>query len=220
MRVEFGSFVFDLDTRQLSRNGAEVHLTPKAFDVLAVLIEERPKVLSKTILLERVWPGTFVAEANLSNLVTEIRAALGERPRDSKWIRTAHGFGYAFCGQASSLRAATPITMDQLTCWLEWGQRRFALGVGEHVVGRDAEVHVRLDAPTVSRRHAKLIVTTDRALLEDLGSKNGTRRGNQRVNSRVQLADGDCVYIGSVLLTFRVGVRATTTVTQPRSALR
>ena len=217
MRVEFGSFVFDLDTRQLSSNGVGVHLTPKAFDVLAVLIEERPKVLSKTILLERIWPGTFVAEANLSNLVAEIREVLGDSSRGSKWIRTAHGFGYAFCGQASSLRSAKRTTIDEPTCWLEWGQKRFALGVGEHIVGRDPEVQVRLDAPTVSRRHARFIVTADRTTLADLGSKNGTRRGNQRVTSRVQLVDGDCVHIGSVLLTFHVGVRATTTVTQARS---
>lgn len=222
MRVEFGSFVFDLDTRQLSRNGAEVHLTPKAFDLLAVLIDERPKVLSKTILLERVWPGTFVAEANLSNLVAEIRAVLGDRPGESKWIRTAHGFGYAFCGQARSLQSARRTPIDEPMCWLEWGQRRFALGVGEHIVGRDPEVQVRLDASTVSRRHAKLIVTTDRTSIEDLGSKNGTRRGHQRVTSAVRLADGDCVHIGSVLLTYHVGARATTTVTQgrSRSALR
>ena len=222
MRVEFGSFVFDLDTRQLSHNGTEVHLTPKAFDLLAVLIDERPKVLSKTFLLERVWPGTFVAEANLSNLVAEIRAMLGDRPGKSKWIRTAHGVGYAFCGQASSLHSARRTMIDEPMCWLEWGQRRFALGVGEHIVGRDPEVQVRLDASTVSRRHAKLIVTTDRTLIEDLGSKNGTRRGHQRVTSAVQLGDGDCVHIGSVLLTYHVGARATTTVTQAhsRSALR
>jgi DNA-binding winged helix-turn-helix (wHTH) protein len=217
MRVEFGSFVFDLDTRQLSRNGVEVHLTPKAFELLAVLIEERPKVLSKTILLERIWPGTFVAEANLSNLVADIREVLGDSSRGSKWIRTAHGFGYAFCGQASSRRSTRRTTIDEPACWLEWGQRRFALGVGEHIVGRDAEVQVRLDAPTVSRRHAKLIVTTDRTSIEDLGSKNGTRRGHQQVTSAVQLADGDCVHIGSVLLTYHAAVRATTTVTQARS---
>jgi DNA-binding winged helix-turn-helix (wHTH) protein len=222
MRVEFGSFVFDLDTRQLSRNGAEVHLTPKAFDLLGVLIDERPKVLSKAILLERVWPGTFVVEANLSNLVAEIRAVLGDRPGESKWIRTAHGLGYAFCGQATSLQSTRRTTIDEPMCWLEWGQRRFALGVGEHIVGRDPEVQVRLDASTVSRRHAKLIVTADRTSIEDLGSKNGTQRGHQRVTSAVQLADGDCVHIGSVLLTYHVGARATTTVTQgrSRSALR
>jgi pSer/pThr/pTyr-binding forkhead associated (FHA) protein len=79
-------------------------------------------------------------------------------------------------------------------------------------------VDVRLDASTVSRRHARLIVTAEGASLEELGSKNGTRRGDQRVTSPIQLVDGDSIHIGALLLTFRVRTRATTTDTQPEVA--
>ena len=74
--------------------------------------------------------------------------------------------------------------------------------IGEHVIGRDPDVEVRLDASTVSRRHARLVVTAEGTVLEDFGSKNGTFRGGERVTSPVQLADGDAIRIGSLLVTF------------------
>ena len=86
--------------RQLTRAGREIHLEPKAFELLSALVLERPKALSKADLQERLWPGTFVAEANLSNLVAEIRAALGDPARAPLFVRTVHRFGYAFCGDA------------------------------------------------------------------------------------------------------------------------
>ena len=103
MRIRFGPFTLDLGSRQLTNAGEEIHLEPKAFELLSALVLERPKALSKADLQERLWPGTFVAEANLSNLVAEIRAALGDPARAPKFVRTAHGFGYAFCGDAVPL---------------------------------------------------------------------------------------------------------------------
>ena len=94
MRIVFGPFILDRDTRQVTRGSREIHLTAKAFDLLAVLALDRPKVLSKEVLQERLWPATFVAEANLSNLVAEVREALGDAARAPVYIRTVHGFGY------------------------------------------------------------------------------------------------------------------------------
>jgi DNA-binding winged helix-turn-helix (wHTH) protein len=95
-RVTFGEFVLDPDTRELLRGNTPVPLSPKAFQLLAVLVENRPKALSKSDLQERLWPGTFVVEKNLTNLVTEIRAALGDDASDPVFVRTVHRFGYAF----------------------------------------------------------------------------------------------------------------------------
>lgn len=103
MRIRFGPFTLDLESRQLTSAGRDIHLEPKAFDLLSALVLERPKALSKADLQERLWPGTFVAEANLSNLVAEVRAALGDPARAPTFVRTAHGFGYAFCGEAVPL---------------------------------------------------------------------------------------------------------------------
>jgi DNA-binding winged helix-turn-helix (wHTH) protein len=210
VQICFGPFVLDLDTRQLTRDGRAMHLSPKAFELLAALVDARPKVLSKTLLQQRLWPDTFVAEANLSNLVAEIREALGDAPRDPTYIRTAHRFGYAFCAQATRLAGGREAPSDRPGCWIEWGAKRFPLCPGEHVVGRDPDVEIRLDASTVSRRHARLIVTDDSTILEDFGSKNGTYRGCDRVTAPIHLADGDEIRIGSQLVTFRVRTMGST----------
>jgi DNA-binding winged helix-turn-helix (wHTH) protein len=216
VRIRFGAFTLDLDTRQLTQGGREIHLAPKAFDLLVTLVLDRPKVLSKSVLQERLWPETFVAEANLSNLVAEIREAIGDRARTPLFIRTAHGFGYAFCGDATTELEADETGSGQTSYWLEWGTRRFPLSEGEHVIGRDPDVEVRLDASTVSRRHARLVVTAEGTMLEDFGSKNGTFRGSERVTSPIRLADGDAIHIGSLLVTFHVrGPGSTETQVQP-----
>jgi DNA-binding winged helix-turn-helix (wHTH) protein len=203
VRIVFGPFILDLDTRQVTRVSREIHLTTKAFDLLAVLAIDRPKVLSKAALQERLWPATFVAEANLSNLVAEIREALDDSARAPMYIRTAHGLGYAFCGDAVVIGPRVPAQVSP-SCWLEWDGRRLPLAVGEHVIGRDPDVEIRVDQSTVSRRHARLVVTTDGALLEAFVSKNGTFLGSERVSAPVQLTDGDAIRVGSVQMTFHV----------------
>jgi DNA-binding winged helix-turn-helix (wHTH) protein len=214
VKIHFGAFTLDFDTRQLTRDGRAIHLTPKAFELLEMLASARPKVLSKAVLQERLWPETFVAEANLSNLVAEVREALDDRARAPRFIRTAHGFGYAFCGTASASTTSREIPDGRPTCWLEWGSRRFPLSIGDHVIGRDPDLEVTLDASTVSRRHARVVVTKDRAMLEDFGSKNGTFRGSERVTAPIQLADGDAIHIGSLLITFHARASQQSTETQ------
>jgi DNA-binding winged helix-turn-helix (wHTH) protein len=216
--MRFASYTLDLDTRQLTRHDRALPLSPKAFQLLAALLQERPKVLSKDDLQHRLWPDTFVAEANLSNLVAEIRAALGDRGRSPKWVRTAHGVGYAFCGNAVTMGSAGEGS-TQTICWLEWGRRRFPMGIGRHVIGRDPDVDIRLEGSTVSRRHASIVITEHSAVLEDFGSKNGTRRGSQHVTAPVLLNDGDAIHIGSVLVTFHARARGLSTDTMTEAAL-
>ncbi len=214
VRFQFGDFTLDLETRQLSRAAQVLHLTPKAFELLTTLVQERPRVISKKELLERLWPDTFVAEANLSNLVAEIRDVLEDRARAPLFIRTAHGFGYAFCGSATALAAARGEAAVHPACWLEWDRQRFPLSFGEHVIGRDPDVDVRLDQSTVSRRHARLLVTADGTMLEDFGSKNGTFRCHERVTAPVPLVDGDSIGIGSLVMTFHCQAPSLSTDTQ------
>jgi DNA-binding winged helix-turn-helix (wHTH) protein len=208
VRIRFGPFTLDLDTRELTRSRRVIHLSPKAFQLLATLTLQRPKVVSKSELQQRLWPDTFVAEANLSNLVAEIRKALGDRGRSPNWIRTAHGLGYAFCGDTI---VDGDGTMSRHACWLEWGRRRFQLSIGQHIIGRDPDVDIRLDASTVSRRHARIVVSADSVVLEDFGSKNGTLRGGERLTGPAPLADGDAIHVGSLLLTFHLRARESST---------
>lgn len=213
MRVRFGPFSVDTDTRQLARLGRPLHLSPKAFTLLVALISERPRVLAKHALQQAIWPDTFVIEANLSNLVGELRAVLGDARRRPCYIRTEHGFGYAFCATVEA-DESVPAEQPPTLLWLEWSGRRYPLSAGEQIIGRDPDADVQLDHATVSRRHARLLVSAAGAAIEDAGSKNGTFRGSERVTtSAVPLADGDLLHIGSLVVTFHGAPAVLSTVT-------
>ena len=204
MPVRFGEFVFDSATRELNRGSEPVRLAPKAFDLLQILIEERPRAVRKEELRERLWPDVVVDEANLKNLVGEIRAALG----DESAIRTVHRYGYAFAAEEKRLEeAATSARLIE-------GDHIHRLKAGDNLIGRDDDCVVVLDFTGVSRHHAKIIVADERFVLEDLGSKNGTWKNEERVRGAVELRDGDRVRVGGVPLMFQSKSRAAPTVTE------
>ena len=101
MTVQFAEFVFDEDRRQLLRGSEPLHLEPKAFELLALLLSRRPKAVSKAEIHEAIWPGAYVSESSLPGLVGDLRAALGDRPGEPRFIRTVLRFGYAFCGETA-----------------------------------------------------------------------------------------------------------------------
>ncbi|MEO6259161.1 MAG: winged helix-turn-helix domain-containing protein, partial [Thermoanaerobaculia bacterium] len=105
MRFRFGECVLDEESRQLWRDGESVHLTPKAFQLMAILLRERPRAVSKSELQERLWPTTFVSESNLPTLIREVRSAIDDSARGGRHLRTIHRFGYAFCGTAEELES-------------------------------------------------------------------------------------------------------------------
>ena len=203
MRAAFGPFSIDSETRQLRRGSAVLHLSPKAFDLLCLLLEHRPKVLEKPDLHAQMWPDTHVVDGSLNVLITEIRRALDDNARDPKFIRTVHGVGYAFCGATANAPAARRGT---LRCWLTEGNKTYRLVEGENTVGRDPECHVWLNTTSVSRHHARINVDSrsGRIALEDLGSKNGTLYKGTLVESPVTLVEEDTLGFGSVELTLHV----------------
>jgi DNA-binding winged helix-turn-helix (wHTH) protein len=203
-RIHFGDFVVDPGTRQLRNGSQTIHLTPKAFELLLVLIEQRPRAVAKAALQERLWPETFVSEANLPILVGEVRAALQDDARKPEFIRTVHGFGYAFCGETMGTAPAAPRTGATSACWLISKTRHVALHEGDNVIGRDPSGDVWLEGRGVSRRHAKVTIQAQVATLTDLESKNGTWVNGHRLLVAEPLKDGDQIKIGSVRVTFRV----------------
>jgi DNA-binding winged helix-turn-helix (wHTH) protein len=198
VRARFGPFVVDLDTRQLIRENVQIHLTPKAYQLLTLLVEASPRALSKDELQQGLWPSTFVDEANLSVLIAELRSALGDEVRHSRYIRTVHGFGYAFAANVERVGARSSSPVARSTWWLVLDDDQVQLDSGESIVGRDPAAHVRLDSASVSRRHARLVVEADGLWLEDLGSKNGTWRNEERVTAKAELSNGDEVRFGSL----------------------
>jgi DNA-binding winged helix-turn-helix (wHTH) protein len=215
MVVRFGAFTLDRARRQLRRDGAALHLTPKAFDLLAVLAGEAPRVVRKSELHERLWPGTFVSDATLVGLIKELRRALDDRDPKAPVIRTAHRVGYAFCCDMHP----DPPRARRAWHWLVLPSRRVVLHQGENVIGRDPESDVCLEVPGVSRRHARILIDGADVRLEDLGSKNGTTVETAPARSSVPLRDGDRIAFGSVAGVYRTSSAGMSTETRGPLAL-
>ena len=217
MRARFGPFVLDSASRQLLREGRGVSLSPKAFDLLLLLVECRPRALTKSELHERLWPDTFVVDANLSNLVAELRRALDDDAREPRFVRTVHRYGYAFAADVAEAPSAPDDPLS--SCSLKWQGGRVTLTQGEHVIGRDPDTAARIKDASVSRQHARLRIVGSDATLQDLGSKNGTLLNGQAITSVVRVADGDEIVFGSVRVIVRIFRRepSTQTATHGRS---
>jgi len=201
-RMRLEGFVLDAEARQLLRDGRPVHLAPKALELLELLIDRRPNAVSKSTIHDRLWPETFVAEVNLPVLIHRLREALGDDPRDPRFVRTVTRFGYAFCGPAwiegDGAGAAVEYEYRVIV-----GSKEFVLQGGENLLGRAHDAAVRVDQTSVSRRHAVIRVTENGATIADCASKNGTFVGSQRVSSPTALQDGDRILLGAALLVFR-----------------
>lgn len=215
MRLSFGDFVLDLDERRLLSGRQEIHLTPKAFDLLRLLVENRPKALSKQEIFERLWPGLFVTENNLAALIADLRSSLGDSAGEPRFIRTVYAFGYAFVGDVRSASGAT--APHRAARWLLlFNGREVPLRDGENILGRTGEGIVALDAPSISRQHARLTIADGRAVIEDLGSKNGTWIGPVEVTGPTPVRNGDEIRLGSAVITIHASPSAMTTETVER----
>ena len=179
-----------------------------------MLIARRPHAVSKADIRKHLWPDTFVSESSLPSLVSEVREAIVDHRRKPGLLRTVHGFGYAFQSERGVPAAAAAVPAPTAPdAWLLGSTAEVALRPGENILGREGEGIV-VKSSTVSRRHARLIVDVNGALLEDLGSKNGTFVNDRRVAGPMPIVDGDQVRIGSLLFTFRMAQGTETTETQ------
>jgi DNA-binding winged helix-turn-helix (wHTH) protein len=205
----FGGVAFDAGAREVSRAGRRVDLSPKALELLLALVEARPRALSRAALHDRLWPGTFVSEASLRQVVMELRRALGDGQGEPTLVRTVRRFGYAFSGtvrdDAPPVAGPRPSRSSLLR-----GARELPLYEGENLLGREPEAVVLLLSEKASRRHARIVVDDRGAVLEDLGSKNGTRVNGSRVRDPVALEPGDRIEIGREVLIFCRGSAGTT----------
>jgi DNA-binding winged helix-turn-helix (wHTH) protein len=224
VRLRFGDFVLDADARQLFRGAEEIHLQPKAFELLHLLVVSRPKALSKLAIRAHVWPETVVGEASLTVAVAELRAALGDDAKEPLLVRTVYGFGYAFAGEvvedeppeieSRRARSVAGASVGRLPRVL-WEKRVIPLLEGENVLGRDDGVTVRIDAPGISRRHACIRIAGVESTIEDLGSKNGTfLEMGQPLRGPAPLHDGATFWLGRLALVFRNEPESGSTLTE------
>lgn len=211
MTIRFGEFELDEGRRQVLRGGEPLHLSAKQFLLLQILVAQRPNAVAKRELYDRLWPSTFVSDVNLPSLIAELRTALGDDARTPRFIRTVHGFGYAFCGETDQAPAGDPRFVASLT-GDPWQVR---LASGETILGR-----ATIEDGSVSRRHAAVTCDATSCTIRDLESKNGTFLGGVRVCEPRELADGDVVTLGSVRLVFHRAAAGGSTITLGGSGLR
>jgi DNA-binding winged helix-turn-helix (wHTH) protein len=197
MRLKFRDCVLDLRTRELERGKKLVPLEPKMYELLEVLIKRRPAVVNNKELDEILWPQVYVARTSLTRLVSELRAVLGDTPRDSYVIRTVYKTGYAFCADVT--RVSPPGAVSAMI-ELVWKKESLPLPDGEHIAGRDVECSLVIDGTTVSRQHARITVVSGSATIEDLGSTNGTHVNGVRISAPTPLVPGSELTLGTEVL--------------------
>jgi DNA-binding winged helix-turn-helix (wHTH) protein len=209
------AIVVDVGARVVRREGIDVHLAPKAFELLLILVKNQPNAVPHEQLHAALWPGVHVSETSLAALVTQLRKALGDTADGARVIRTLHRVGYAFIGDA--VVAGAPPVAGAPACRLIWRRETFDVPAGESVIGRDRACAIHMDADSVSRHHARLNVTAGAVSIEDLGSKNGTWVAGERIQGTVSLTDGTSIRLGSETIRFELTVddRPTKTATTP-----
>lgn len=117
MIFDFDGSELDLDRYELRRDGATVRVEPQVFDLLALLVRQRHRVVSKNEILEAIWGDRFVSESALTSRVKALRRAIGDDGQAQRLVRTVHGRGYQFIGvvteRASAVASAAPFPGGQ-----------------------------------------------------------------------------------------------------------
>lgn len=155
---DFGPFRVDASRRLLLREGSPVPLTPKAFDILVVLLGNAGRIVEKDELMRQVWPGTTVEENNLTRNISSLRKALEEGPTDRRFIVTIPGRGYQFAGETPVLPPEPDVVFER--------HSRAELRIEEE---SDEATMVAKFKPSV-RSHPGLFVAVSALALAVLGS--------------------------------------------------
>lgn len=189
----FGEFTFDCGSHLLRRGDDEQRLSPKARQLLRLLLLNRSRAMSRKELYDALWPETYVCETNLATVISELRRVLDDE-KSTCYIRTVHGFGYAFAGDVITRPKAIPVAL--LLC----EDQRHPLYDGENSVGRSQDCNVILSGATVSRHHAVIVVTSGGITINDLQSKNGTYVKGRKI-SQAEIELQEPIMFGAVQAT-------------------
>jgi DNA-binding winged helix-turn-helix (wHTH) protein len=191
--------MFDGEQQELRRGGERIHLTPKVMRLLELLIERRGTVVAHAEIHDRLWPDVVVSEANLKNVVSELRGALDDHRREGRFIRNVYDRGYLFTEEvAESDRRA-------IRGYLLLDARSLPLRDGSTLVGRGVDCAIVLHDDSVSRQHARIAVSADSIVLEDLGSKNGTFVDGARLEGSRVLEEAHKIVFGRAVAWFTYG---------------
>ncbi len=201
-RFRFGDFELDVAAFSLRRGRTPVRLEKIPMEVLVLLLEHAGTLVGRDSIHATLWGSDVFLDrdAAINTAMRKIRKALGDDADRPRFVETVVGKGYRFAGPIVLETADTERPVAN--CRLIRGKHIFALQNGENLIGRDPDVHVFLDHPSVSRRHGRLSLTPDRAILEDLNSRNGTSVDGRNITQPTDLHDGTVIGVGPITLTF------------------
>lgn len=225
----------------IARGTEEIRLEPKLMDVLQCLAGHAGEVVSKRRLIDEVWNTEFIAENSLTRAIADLRRALGDSARSPKYIQTIPKRGYRLMAEPSGKsqkKAAhqwSPVSYEPLAVIVGESVRygdRAGSQPGEHallcegqeipltestvIFGRGERSDIQFLVTEVSRTHARLDIRGDGAVIDDLGSKNGTKVNGRVIDGPRQLSSGDTIVIGPTTLVYR-RLSLEPTVTRERS---
>ena len=189
---------------RIVRDQVVVPLRPRVMDVLVALASRAGEVVSKRDLVDSVWSSGFVADNTINHCLKELRKDLGDSATAPRFVQTVPRRGYRLMGRVRPIEAGDAIPgIEVARCILEGQGWSAYLLEGENLIGRGGEARIVVESPRVSRHHARIVISGESAIVEDLGSKNGTFVGERRIEEPASLSDGDLLRVGDVQIVFR-----------------
>lgn len=206
---QVGDWHVEPDLDRISRGDQLVVLRPRLTELLVCLACCGNRLAPTRHLIDSVWGTEFVTVNALTQLVAELRRALGDDPKSPRYVETIPRRGYRLIAPTTMAeRPRKPEVEGELIVELidddgvEW-----SLKPGETIIGRSPDAAVRIDVSEVSRRHARVVIEGRTVTLEDLGSKNGTCLRGRRIDGVVELGNADEIQLGADLARFRITIR-------------
>jgi len=217
-----GDWLVQPNLNRVCSGDAKHQIEPKLMDVLVFLTKDPGSVRSKDEIIEAVWARKFISETTLTRAVAELRRVLGDDAQHPRFIETIPKRGYRLLAPAEWLDGSAAQTPGHALgaaplFSIAWGGLEIPLEEGDNLIGRAREALIRIASPRVSRRHARITVSGMNAILEDLGSRNGTHLRGRKLERPAPLRDGDQICVGPVVLSFRL--RHTGQTTEPEEVV-
>ncbi len=210
-----GQWMVEPTLDRISQDGREVRLRPRAMDVLTVLALSAGKLVSKRSLIDDVWHTEFVSDHALTQVVAELRAALGDDAGNPSFIENIPRRGYRLVASVTPVaESAVSNNGVSMPFKLETEDGSRPLIQGQNVIGRTDEADISIDKTEVSRCHAVITVQGTSAIIEDLGSKNGTYVNGRQIEGPATLNNGDEIWIGRSVARMRFLIEGEPTKTE------
>lgn len=217
----FGGFELDFAAYALRRYAERIKLEKIPMEVLILLVGRAGQLVERRDIQAALWATDIFVERDsaINTAIRKVRQALGDDAEKPRYVETVVGKGYRFIAPVEHRRPASHAGKSHLAgprpSSARWrrpfpsysvtrGKQEFALATGDNLLGRDPTSRVYVDHASVSRRHARISIGPDQAILEDLNSRNGTFLDGRRIETPTKLRSGAIIGLGAITLTFLV----------------